>query len=66
MWLKNNNPDKLSNQRHFYFLQKSNTAALAAKAVKYQHKKVANQKVEHALNNVNDQTNALTYVAQKQ
>ena len=40
-------------------------AALAAKAVKYQHKKAANQKIEQALNNVNEQRNALTYVAQK-
>ena len=40
-------------------------AALAAKAVKDQRKKAANQKIEQALNNVNEQRNALTYVAQK-
>ena len=41
-------------------------AALAAKAVKDQRKKAANKKIEQALNNVNEQSNALTYVAQKQ
>ena len=63
--LLHNNPDKLLNQSHFYFLQNSNMAALAAKAVKDQRKKAANQKIEQALNNVNEQRNALTYVAQK-
>ena len=41
-------------------------ATLAAKTVKDQRKKAANQKIEQALNNVNEQSNALTYVAQKQ
>ena len=57
--------DKLLNQSHFYILQNSNMAALAAKAIKDQRKKAANQKIEQALNNVNEQRNALTYVAQK-